>query len=66
MSYCLVYTPTHPDDVTECRNVYDAHAVATRLVSEGFDIRCERYTSDHSQPTILGWSDLCEIVNGGV
>lgn len=61
-----VYTTTHSGDSSEHRNVYDAHAAASRLVEDGFDVRCDIYNDcgAFSSVRVLGWSQLCAAVNG--
>jgi hypothetical protein len=61
-----VYSVTHPNDFSEHRNVYDAHAAASALVELGFDVRCDRYSDcgAYSSMRVLGWDQLCAAVNG--
>lgn len=50
-----VWTVTHPDDVSEHKNLYDAYCAMTELVEDGFEPLCRKI---YGESKILSYDDV--------
>ncbi len=55
-----VWTVTHPDDISEHKNLYDAYCAMMELVEDGFEPLCQAI---YGESKIFTYSEVHETIH---